>query len=271
VTRTVSALVLLLSAAATPVPPAVSRWGASIPAFYEKMARYLARETVHQEIFGRRTGDVARRRVLITDYQINHLLEEPESLWEFRFVRSVDGHARPGVDEEISRLAFLRHASATEERRQIVAIARRESLPGCGWHNLGLVLLAFREPYLPYFDWSKKGDHFEFRQARGPGIPEDFFDPQSPRHYPTGELWLAADGSASRLDLRYESEEYNVRMRFTFVPPAAGAPSMPRRVQVSSYRPSSTGGALESRVISDYSDYREFQVTTEESPGGSRP
>jgi hypothetical protein len=235
------------------------------------MANFLARETMHQELFGPRNGSVARRRVIVADYQISHLLEEPESLWEFRFVQSVDGHARPGVDEEIARLASLRHASATEERRQIAENARRESLPGCAWHNLGLVLLAFREPYLPYFDWKQKGDHFEFRQSRGPGIPEDFFDPQSPRHYPTGELGLAADGSVSRLDMRYESQEYNVRMRFSFAPPAAGAPSMPRRAEVRSYRPSSMGEALESRLISDFTDYREFQVTTDESPGGSRP
>lgn len=264
-------LLLLLGGTATSAPPAVVRWSASIPSFYTTLSNFVATETVHQEMFNRRNGSIARRRVLVTDYQVSHLIEDPTSLWEFRFVRSVDGKLRPGVDEEISRLAMLRHANATEERREIVGIFRRESLPGCAWHNLGLVLLAFRKDYLTYFDWRQKGDRFEFEQVRGPGIPEDFFDPKSPRHYPTGELWLAPDGSTSRFELRYSSQDYNVRMHFAFASPAAGLPSLPRNVVVLSYRPSPTGGALESRVTSDYSDYREFQVTTEESPSVAEP
>jgi hypothetical protein len=259
-----AALLAVLDSLGGETPGAVVRLSVSLPGYFSQMQNYVAQENIHQEIMEPRNGTLARKRDLTTDFQIDHLVEEPSALWEFRFVRAIDGKQRPEVDAEIATFASLRHASARAERQHIVDLAMSESLPGCYWHNLNLVLLALRQEFLGYFDWTDRGDHFEFRQVRGPGIPEDFFNSKSLRHYPSGQLWLTPDGlGVSRLDLQFDSVDHLVRVSMGFAPPSAGMPVLPKHHEVRSYRRTRTGGALEARTTYDYSSYRRFEVTVD--------
>jgi hypothetical protein len=253
----------LAGASGAGFPARLLRFSDGVPAYLGELTNYVAREAIHQELFGARNGQVERRRDLVADYQIAPLVEDPSALFEFRFIRSVDGRNRPEVDGEIASLPGLRHANAMKERRRIVDLAIHESLPGCYFQNLTLLLFAFERDFLDDFEWKEVGDRFDFRQVKGPGIPEDYFDPKSPRSYPSGSLWLTPDGlSIVRLDLLQATERRSLNCRLEFGPPAPGSPSLPRHFEVRAYRPSSTGGFLEAATTLDYSDYRRFEVTT---------
>jgi hypothetical protein len=212
---------------------------------------------------------VFRHQILVSDFQIAHLGEDPDALWEFRFVRSVDGKALD-TDRQIQDFFRLRQPDAAAERRSVVALAREHSLPGCYWHNLTLTLLAFAPEILDDFAWTPKGKGFAFRQVRGLGIPEDLFDPSSPRHFPSGTLELAADGvSPAHLDIEWTSRESRLLVKMDFSPPAKpGEIALPRRYVAAHERLSS--GKIVDRTTFEYSDFRRFTVTTGEETSSSQ-
>lgn len=258
------------SAGGPSIPEPLHAFARDLPAYFSRLENIIARETITQTILNDQSGGVHRRRVLVSDYQIAHLGEDPGALWEFRFVRSVDGRKLPDVDRKIEDFFRLRHPSAEAERRSIVDLAAAESLPGCYWHNLTLVLLAFGEDTLDNFDWTRKGTRYVFRQARGPGIPEDLFDPLSPRHYPTGAIELFSGKSfPERLELEFRSDQRRIRMRFQFSSPVApDFIALPRSYDVDADRITGLGFNPETRTRFEYSDIRRYTVRTEEaSPG----
>lgn len=252
-----------------PVPDEVRSFSRHVPEYFSRLENVIATETITQTLLNDTTGNatVQRRRVLVSDYQIAHLGENPAALWEFRFVRSVDGQNLPDVDRKIEDFFRLRHPSAAAERRSIVDLAVGQSLPGCYWHNLTLVLLAFGEGPVENFDWTRKGSQFLFRQVRGLGIPEDLFNPKSPRHYPSGALTIYPDGaSPQRLDLEFRTDSNRVRMALEFSPPSGpGQVSLPRSYEIDSDRVTKMGFNPATRVRFDYSNIRQFSVSTEEA------
>jgi hypothetical protein len=247
-------------------PEEMRAFARNLPAYFSKLENIIARETITQTLFNDRNGLLQRRRVLVSDYQIAHLGEDPAALWEFRFIRAVDGRTLPEVDRKINDFFRLRHPSAEEERRSIVNLAVGESLPGCYWHNLTLVLLAFGEGPIENFDWTRKGNRFLFRQVRGLGIPEDFFDPRSPRHYPSGAISLSPDGhSPARLELEFPTDVRRIRVRLEFSPPSAPEfIALPRVYVVESDHATVLGFNPDSATRFEYSDIRRFTVSTEE-------
>jgi hypothetical protein len=192
-------------------------------------------------------------------------------LWEFRFVRSVDGKTLD-VERQMSDFFRLRHPSAKAERQGIVDLAREKSIPGHYWHNITLALVAFGPETLEDFDWERRSDRYLFRQARGPGMPEDLFDPASPRHYPTGTLTFDSKGGwLSRLYLEWPSGDTRARLTMTFSPPEKpGDIALPLRYEAVHERRTST--LVIDRTTFDYSHYRRFTVTTthKEDPGPAR-
>lgn len=244
-----------------PVPPEIAAFSRAIPPYFAKLEDYVARERISQDVMREENATVFRHQVLLSDFQVAHLGEDPSSLWEFRFIRSVDGKPLD-ADRQIQDFFRLRQPSAAAERRSIVDLAREHSFPGCYWHNLTLTLLAFGPEIVDDFEWSKKGKRWSFRQVRGLGIPEDLFDPASARNYPTGTLDLGADGvSPARLELDWASRESRLRVTMEFSPPAAaGEIALPRRYVAIHERRSS--GAVRDRTVFEYSDFRKFTVTT---------
>jgi hypothetical protein len=268
-------LFALASRAAPPkeddVPPAVRSFSASLPRLFEEFERLVAREEMRQEAIDPRASRTLRRRILVSDYQIARLERDPNALWEFRFVREVDGKPVPGAERQLADFLRLRHRDTRAERLSIVDLARGQSLPNCYWHNLTLVLFAYTEPHLENFRWRARGDRYEFEQVRGLGIPDDFFDVASTRHYPTGALTLGGPNSSlSSLELRFPTRDTEVVMTLTFAAQRDSQTPMPARYVVERKR-ASTGRTL-FRTTIEYSNYRRFTVTTEEetSRDGSR-
>jgi hypothetical protein len=256
--------------AAGAVPAELSGFSRAVPGYFASLEEFVATEKITQDVMRESNQTVFRHQVLLSDFQIAHLGEDPEALWEFRFIRSVNGKALD-ADREIQDFFRLRQPNAAAERRSIVALARDHSLPGCYWHNLTLTLLAFGPGILDDFEWAKKGDGWAFRQVRGLGIPEDLFDPASPRHFPSGKLMLGADGiSPAHLELEWTSRESRLRLTMDFSPPAkAGEIALPRRYVAAHERLSS--GKLVDRTTFEYSDFRRFTVTTDqETPGATK-
>ncbi len=251
------------------VPREVRDFSRALPAYFSKLEDVVATETTTQTVLNDTTGNgtVQRKRTLVSDYQIAHLGQNPAALWEFRFVRSVDGQKIPDVDRKIEDFFRLRHPSAEAERKSIVDLAVGRSLPGCYWHNITLVLLAFGEGPNENFEWSQKGSQFLFRQVRGLGIPEDLFNPKSPRHYPSGALSIFPDGhSPEVLELEFRTGVRRIRMRLEFSPPAAPEfISLPHIYEVDSDRVTLMGFNPETRIRYEYSDIRRFSVSTEEA------
>ena len=264
--------VLLVSpfraAAAAPVPAELSAFSKAIPAYFASLEEFVATEKITQDVMRESNQTVFRHQVLLSDFQIAHLGEDPDALWEFRFVRSVNGKPLD-TDRQIQDFFRLRQPNAAAERRSIVALARDHSLPGCYWHNLTLTLLAFGPGILDDFEWTKKGDGWAFRQVRGLGIPEDLFDAASPRHFPSGKLSLGADGvSPAHLELDWTSRESRLRLSMDFSPPArAGEIALPHRYVAAHERLSS--GKLVDRTTIEYSDFRRFTVTTDQETSGA--
>ncbi|MGH9443026.1 MAG: hypothetical protein ACRD16_12220 [Thermoanaerobaculia bacterium] len=254
---------------ASTLPPEVQSFARYLPEYFSKLENILATETTTETLLNDTNGNgtVLRKRVLVSDYQIAHLGENPAALWEFRFVRSVDGQTLPDADRKIEDFFRLRHPSAAAERRSIVELASNESLPGCYWHNLTLVLLAFGDGPNENFDWTPKDGGFQFRQVRGLGIPEDLFNPKSPRHYPSGSVNLYPDGhSPQRIELEFRTDVRRIRIHFEFSPP--GPPdfvALPLSYEVDGDRVTMMGFNPESRVRFQYSNIRRFSVSTEEA------
>jgi len=251
------------TAAEAPTAPApIDAFSRGILSYFAKLEEYVATEKISQDVMRDANQTVFRHQVLLSDFQIAHLGEDPDALWEFRFIRSVDGKALD-TDRQIQDFFRLRQPNAAAERRSIVALAREHSLPGCYWHNLTLTLLAFAPEILDDFAWASKGKGFAFRQVRGLGIPEDLFDPSSPRHFPSGTLELAADGvSPAHLDIEWTSRESRLLVKMDFSPPEKpGEIALPRRYVAVHERLSS--GKLVDRTTFEYSDFRKFTVTTD--------
>jgi hypothetical protein len=255
------------TASPSQVPDEMRAFARALPAYFSKLENIIATETITQTILNDTNGSVQRRRVLVSDYQIAHLGENPAALWEFRFVRSVDGQKLPDIDRKIDDFFRLRHPSAAAERRSIVDLAVGQSLPGCYWHNITLVLLAFGQGPNENFEWTRKGKEFLFRQVRGLGIPEDLFNPRSPRHYPSGVITIFPDGhSPARLELEFRTDIRRIRMRLEFSPPSSPELiSLPRIYEVDSDRVTMMGFNPETRIRFEYSDIRRFSVSTEEA------
>lgn len=258
------------TAAAPQVPDEMREFARELPGYFAKLENVVATETITQTILNDTTGNgtVQRRRVLVSDYQIAHLGENPAALWEFRFVRAVDGQTLPNVDRKIDDFFRLRHPSAEAERRSIVDLAVGQSLPGCYWHNITLVLLAFGQGPNENFEWTPKGgNQFLFRQVRGLGIPEDLFNPRSPRHYPSGAITIFPDGhSPARLELEFRTDFRRIRMRLEFSPPSGPEHiSLPSVYEVDSDRVTKMGFNPETKIRFEYSNIRRFSVSTEEA------
>ena len=248
-------------------PPAVVAFSRSLPRLFEEFESVVAREEMGQETIDVRAARTLRRRILVSDYQIARLEEDPDALWEFRFVREVDGKAVDGGDRQFQDFLRLRHPDARAERLWIVEIARSQSLPGCYWHNLTLALFAFTEPNLANFRWRAKGTRYEFEQVRGLGIPEDLFNPSSTRHYPKGALSFNGSGSTlSSLELRFPTGATQVVITLTFALQGVSPFPMPAHYVVERKR-AETGRTL-FRTTVEYSNYRRFTVTTEEKTSG---
>jgi hypothetical protein len=245
------------------VPQKVLDFSRTLPAIFEELENVVAREEMVQQVFQR--GRLFDRRTLVSEYQVAHLDSEPSALWEFRFVRTVDGRKVRDFDRRISDFFLLRHTSAREERIRLTRLAFDHSLPRCYWHNLTLTLDAFSEALLSNYEWSETTKGAKFRQVRGPGVPEDFFDSRSPRHYPSGELVLAGDGHAlARLTLEFLSRNDLVRASLHFSPSTpTRAAIVPHDFEVVRLR-RETGEVL-TRTDFQYSDFRRFSVDTHEN------
>ena len=231
--------------------------------------RVVAREEMRQETMDPMAARPLRRRVIVSEYQIAPLEEDPDSLWEFRFVREVDGKALPGAEHELEDFLRLRHRDAREERIRIVELARGKSLEGCYWHNLTLAMMAFSEPYLENYRWRRAGNRYEFEQVRGPGIPENLFDPRSPRHYPSGEIAFAGPaGTLSEIDLSFPARDTFVEMRLSFASSDLARAPLPSRYVVERKRTGSKRALL--RTTLEYSRYRRFTVTSQEKTSDPR-
>jgi len=265
--RVIAALALSTAlsaiAAPKPLPDGIRAFAEQVPRITAQLQDYVATERMTQRVMDARADRVARKQVLVSDYQVAPLEEDPSVLWEFRFVRSIDGKAVPGADRQIEDFLRLRHKNAAEERMSIAQLGVSKSLPGCYWHNLTLVLQAFGGANAENFDWKGDGDRYSFEQVRGLGIPEDVFDPQSPRHYPKGSL-VFSGGTLSRLEMEWSTRELVTVVVLEFTP--AGEPgSAPRPSRYEAKRRLLAGMTQKTLVetVFEYRDYRRFSVSTE--------
>jgi hypothetical protein len=243
------------------VPGPVRDFSREIPGFFSKLENVVARERMTQLIFDSTSDRVFRRRVIVSDYQIAHLEEDPEALWEFRFVSQVDGKAVAGASQKIEDFLRLRHRDAREERQRITNLGQAVSLPGCYWHNLTLILRAFEGSNVENFSWKQSGGRWLFEQVRGLGIPQDFFDPDSPRHYPRGSLVFSA-GALSRLDLEWTANGLVTTISLEFSRPKA-PDDIPLPKRYVAKRRTATSLLTAVQTTFEYGDYRRFQVKSE--------
>lgn len=254
---------LLLVLAGPSAPPAdVLSVSSQVGRIATGLQDYVATERMTQKVMDTRADRVMRKQVLVSDYQIAPLEEDQNALWEFRFVRAIDGKPVPGAERQIEDFARLRHKDAREERLAITKLGLDRSLPGCYWHNLTLTLLAFAGANVENFSWRGDGDRWMFEQVRGLGIPENLFDPKSHRHYPSGALTLK-NGSLSKLEIEWQAGDLITSIALEFAAPAEpGAIPLPSRY-VAKKR---IAGPTQKTVVEtdfDYGDYRRFSVTTE--------
>ena len=252
-------------AAATPPPDPVVAFSRGLPRFFEQLGGLVASERMTQTLISERDATIARKRVIESDFEISHLAEDPAMLWEFRFVKTVDGKPA-GAERAIEDFFRLRQPDAAAERGRIVALAMGKSLPGCYWHNLTVMLLAFEEANLGNFEWKPFAGGWAFRQVSGAGISENLYDPSAARHYPEGLLELSPDGTwARRLDMTFVTGPRIAHVVLTFSPPAAaGEPALPLRYQAA-HENLKTRFAVD-RAVFDYSNFRKFTVSTQEAP-----
>lgn len=232
-----------------------------IPGIFSKLENVVARERMTQVIFDSTSDRVFRRRVIVSEYQIAHLEEDPEALWEFRFVSQVDGKAVAGSSQKIQDFLRLRHRDAREERQRITNLGQAVSLPGCYWHNLTLILRAYEGSNVENFSWKQSGGRWLFEQVRGLGIPQDFFDPASPRHYPRGSLVFSA-GALSRLDLEWTANGLVTTISLEFSRPKA-PDDIPLPKRYVAKRRTATSLLTAVQTTFEYGDYRRFEVRSE--------
>ncbi len=248
------------AAQATPEP--VRALALEIPSVLAEFENLVARERMTQVLFDTVADRPSRRRVIVSDYQIAPLDEDPSVLWEFRFVREVDGKPVAEADREMQDFLRLRHRDSKEERIRITNLGLSKSLPGCYWHNLSLILRAFEGSNVENFEWTRRGAiTWSFEQVRGFGIPQDLFDPRSPRHYPRGSISFAG-GALSRLDLEWPADKFVTSVSLEFTPREPPA-SLPRPLRyVAKRRLASSQRAL-IQTTYEYGDYRRFSVQSE--------
>lgn len=255
--------------AATPPPDPVVVFSRGLPRFFEQLGGLVASERMTQTLISERDATIARKRLIESDFEVSHLAEDPTMLWEFRFVKTVDGKPS-GAERAIEDFFRLRQPDAAAERGQIVALAMGKSLPGCYWHNLTLMLLAFGEANLGNFEWKPFAGGWAFRQVRGAGISENLYDPSAARHYPDGLLKLSPDGTWARsLEMTFVTGPRVAHVVLTFSPPAApGEPALPLRYQAA-HENLLTRFAVD-RAVFEYSNFRKFTVSTQEAPAAAR-
>lgn len=243
-------------------PEPVRALSLEVPNILAEFENLVARERMTQVLFDAVANRPSRRRVLVSDYQIAPLEEDPNVLWEFRFVREVDGKPVAGADQQMQDFLRLRHRDSREERLRITNLGLAKSLPGCYWHNLALILRAFEGPNVENFDWAARGENsWRFEQVRGLGIPQDLFDPRSARHYPHGSISFAG-GALSRLDLEWSADRFVTSVSLEFTPRQPPA-DLPRPLRfVAKRRLTSSQRAL-IQTTYDYDDYRRFSVQSE--------
>jgi hypothetical protein len=253
------------------VPGPVRDFSRQMPGIFSGLENVVARERMTQLIFDTTSDRVFRRRVIVSEYQIAHLEEDPEALWEFRFVSQVDGKAVPGASQKIEDFLRLRHRDAREERQRITNLGESVSLPGCYWHNLTLILRAFEGANIENFSWRGSGSRWLFEQVRGLGIPQDFFDPNSPRHYPRGSL-VFSGGALSLLDLEWTANGLVTTISLEFTKPQT-RDDIPLPKRYVARRRSATSLRTEVQTTFEYGNYRRFQVKSESEirTPGSRP
>src|ERR1041385_346225 len=138
------------------VPARMLEFSRKLPEVFEELGNLVAREEMVQQVY--RSGRLFDIRTLVSDYQVAHLDTDPSALWEFRFVRMIDGRKVPDFDRKVSDFFLLRHADAREERIRVTRQALDRSLPHCYWHNLTLALGALGAGLLPNYDWTETSD-----------------------------------------------------------------------------------------------------------------
>ncbi len=260
---------LLAGPASAQSPEPIRELSRQVSRILAQMQNLVARERMTQIVYDTSSERVIRRRVLSSDYQIAPLDAEPDALWEFRFVREVDGRAVPGAERGPEDFLRLRSRASLEERMRVTELGRSRSLPGCYWHNLTLVLRAFEGGNVDQFEWRRRGPAWLFEQVRGPGIPDNGFDPRSPRHYPHGSLEIA-DGSLRRVDFEWTSGGLVTSVAMDFTPPE-DPDRIPKPLKYVARTRQASGPRPLSQTTFEYGDYRRFGVSTETAtapPGG---
>lgn len=246
------------------VPEPVRELAKDVPRIFSELENLVARERMTQIVFDSVSDRVVRRRVLVSDYQIAPLEEEPDAPWEFRFVREIDGRPVPGADRQLEDFLRLRHRDSREERMRITNLGLSSSLPDCYWHNLTLTLRAFAGGNADNFEWTPLHGGWAFEQVRGPGIPQNHFDPRSPRHYPKGSI-LFQDGAVSKLQLEWTSEGLVTSVALEFTRPAE-PDLIPRPLRYVAKKRSASSTRTLVQTTFEYGGYRRFGVRTEGVP-----
>lgn len=259
-----TALGVLASRPVPALPPEPIRAFASeVPRVFSELENLVARERMTQLVYDSANDRVVRRRVLVSDYQIAPLEEDPTVPWEFRFVREIDGKAVPGADRQLDDFLRLRHRDSREERMRITNLGLSSSLPDCYWHNLTLVLRAFQGENADNFEWRPLRSGWAFEQVRGPGIPQNHFDPRSPRHYPKGALTFE-EGSLSKLQLEWTSDGMVTSVQLEFSRPVA-PDFIPRPLKYVAKKRREASARTVVQTTFEYGDYRRFGVRSEET------
>jgi hypothetical protein len=251
-----------IPAAAAP-PEDVRAFASDVPRVFSELENLVARERMTQLVFDAASDRIVRRRVLVSDYQIAPLEEDPTTPWEFRFVREVDGKPVPGASRQLEDFLRLRHRDSREERMRITMLGLSSSLPDCYWHNLTLVLRAFTGDNADNFDWRPLRNGWAFEQVRGLGIPQNHFDPRSPRHYPKGTLSFE-EGSLSRLQLEWSSDGIVTSAQLDFSRPVE-PDRIPRPLKYVARKRREGSTRTLVQTTFEYADYRRFGVSSEQT------
>jgi hypothetical protein len=254
-----------LPAAAAP-PEDIRAFASDVPRVFSELENLVAREMMTQLVYDTASDRIVRRRVLVSDYQIAHLEEDPAVAWEFRFVREVDGKPVAGASHQLDDFLRLRHRDSREERMRITNLGLASSLPDCYWHNLTLVLRAFSGENADNFQWRSLRNGWAFEQVRGPGIPQNHFDPRSPRHYPKGSMTFE-EGSLSRLQLEWSSDGLVTSVQLDFSRPVE-PDLIPRPLKYVARKRREGSPRTLVQTTFEYDDYRRLGVSSEQT---SRP
>ena len=217
-----------------PYPPAnrselLERAGAKVVVYLTELPTLVATETMSQRISlpPGATADV-ERRTWVAEVAWVRLADEDEAI-AVRDVLEVDGQP---VTAERARLIDLLHGSRrgtwAEARALLNEGARHNLVPGSRNFNLPTVALFFLHPARrSRFSWkgrvprsngagSAEPFEIEFRERSRPTVIRGADGEQI---YSYGRVWLNADGTVERTELRMEMErvKYILDTRFAFV------------------------------------------------------